>query len=421
LTFDRVEPGARARRRLLILAIVGVVLGVAIRILMLPAVGLPGDIDQFVLWVNHIATSGLPHAYDEDLAFGPVMAYIWAFLGAVEPAFRTAVDSSDPWLRALMKLPGSLADFGLAAGVAYALRERPTWATIGAVVVLLHPGTWFVSAWWGQYESIYLLAALAAVLFAIAGRNGLAAAALAVAVVTKPQAIPFMIPFAAWFYARGGVAELGRATVIGGVVALVLWLPFIPNGGPLNYLEGIARFQNDVFSVLSARAWNVWWLLQEVAVGGEMASDRVAILGPISFRTVGFLVTGLLAFVVANRVWRRPEPRTLILGLAAITLVAFTFLTTMHERYAYGALVFLMLLIPEPRIRLLSVAFGVVFSLNLFATPPTPGEAGFLPVSGILGVTGSIAMIAITLLVLREVGRPPERSGEIGEALSPAA
>ena len=34
-----------------------------------------------------------------------------------------------------MKLPATLADFGLAALVAYALRDRPRWARIGVAAV----------------------------------------------------------------------------------------------------------------------------------------------------------------------------------------------------------------------------------------------------------------------------------------------
>ncbi len=89
-----------------------------------------------------------------------------------------------------------------------------------------------VSAWWGQYESIYLLFALAAVVFAINGRNGLSAAALALAVMTKPQALPFVFPFAAWYWAHGGIRELARMGGIGLAVIVVLWLPFVPAGGP---------------------------------------------------------------------------------------------------------------------------------------------------------------------------------------------
>ena len=47
--------------------------------------------------------------------------------------------------------------------------------------MLLWPATWYVSAWWGQYEPIYVLPALLAVLAVRAKRPGPAAALLAVA------------------------------------------------------------------------------------------------------------------------------------------------------------------------------------------------------------------------------------------------
>jgi Gpi18-like mannosyltransferase len=305
-----------------------------------------------------------------------------------------------------MKLPATLGDFGVAACVAWILRSTPRWAAFASVLVLLHPATWYVSAWWGQYESIYVLAALLAVLFAVSGRDGFAAAALAVAVLTKPQALPFLIPFAAWFGARGGARGLLRATLIGAAVALVLWLPFLAAGGPLRYLQNLGEYQNDIFSVMSLRAWNFWWIVQQYAGGDEFVSDRVSIVGPLSFRVLGFIVTGLLALYVSVKIWRAPTPRTLVLGLAATTLVAFTFLTTMHERYAYGALVFFMLLVPEVRIRWLGFAFGVVFTLNLVAAIPATEELGsVLPIGGLLGLVGSIAMVVITVATLYELQR----------------
>ena len=202
-----------------------VVAGVLIRLVLLPTDGLRGDIDQFVGWVHALAVSGLATLYSGTpvgpVAFGPVMAYVWAVLAAVQPAFATVTDSADPGIRALMKLPASLADLGLAAIVVFALRDRPRWAVIGAAAILLHPAVIYVSAWWGQYESIFLLAGLGAVVAAINGRNGLAAALVAAALMTKPQAVAFIVPFTAWFWAsgyatagvRGGVdrARPGRA------------------------------------------------------------------------------------------------------------------------------------------------------------------------------------------------------------------
>jgi hypothetical protein len=77
------------------------------------------------------------------------------------------------------------------------------------------------------------------------------------------------------------------------------------------------------------------------------------------------------------------------------------FLTTMHERYAFGALIFLALLLPDRRVLALWLVFGVAFTLNLLAAiPPTPEIASVLPVSGVFGVTGSIVTLGVTVAIL---------------------
>ncbi len=405
-------PADRWPASLVIGFIAALVAGIVIRVILLPTEGLRGDLDQFVLWVHGIAVDGLPNAYDQNLSFPPVMAYVWGLLAAVQPAFQTVTDASDPAIRALMKTPASVADIGLALLVAFALRDRPRWAVIGAAAIALHPAVIDISAWWGQYESIYMVSTLAAVICAVNGRNGLAAALLAVALMTKPQVLPFLLPFAAWFWATGGWRGLLRAAAIGLAVIVVLWLPFIPAGGPANYLKNLAEYQGEIFNILSLRAWNLWWLVQSLFAGGGFVADDVAFLGPLTLRHVGYVLTGLLSLLVAAAILRDPRPRTLILGLAAATLIAFCCLTSMHERYAYGALVFLMLLIPEARVRWLGIAFGVVFTLNLLAAvPPTPRIAELLPAGGWLGIVGSVAMLAIaaaTVWLMRRGASGPE-------------
>ncbi len=120
-------------------------------------------------------------------------------------------------------------------------------------------------------------------------------------------------------------------------------MPFVAAGGPLDYLRNLGTYQNGIFGVLSLRAWNPWWILQELGAGGQFVADGTAVLGPLTFRQLGFVIAGLLAIVVFVAVYRRPTADQLALGLAAISLAAFVSLTTMHERYAYPALVFLLL------------------------------------------------------------------------------
>ncbi len=397
-------PEAAARGTYIAIFGIGLLVACVLRALLLPTEGLRGDLDQFVLWVHGLATKPFGNAYDQNLSFPPVMVYLWGLLAAIEPAFRTVTDAADPAIRAIMKAPASLADIAIGGLVAWELRARPRWAVAAGLGILLHPAVIDVSAWWGQYESIYLLFGLIVFMLAVRGHSLPAAAVLAVALMTKPQALPFLVPFGAWFIARDGVRGAVLAGVVGAAAIALLWAPFLAGGGPAGYIRNLAEYQGDIFAILSLRAWNVWWLVQEFGAGGSFVGDQTAILGPLTLRHVGYLVAGALEFVVFVAVYRSPMKRTLAIGLAAAVLVAFMFLTTMHERYAYGALVFIALLIPERRFLAIWIAFGVVFTLNLLAAvPPTPQIGQLLPVQGLLGITGSIGMLVVTLAVLREL------------------
>ncbi|MFL5680497.1 MAG: hypothetical protein ACJ77B_07845 [Chloroflexota bacterium] len=393
------------------LVVAGIVAAVGIRAALLPTPGLAGDIDQFVVWTNGIATHGLGRAYDQNISFAPVMVWIWGFLALVDPAFRTATDSSDVAVRVAMKLPAVIADAGLALGVAYALRARPGWAVVGGLAIALHPAVIDVGAWWGQYDAVYALFALVAYLLAVGGRPGWGAVAIALAVMTKPQALPLAVPFAAFYLARFGVAGSIRYGALALVTVAIVWLPFIGAGGPVAYLHNLAEYQGGVFAILSLRAWNLWWLLQTALGDGSFIADSAAIAGPITIRTFGYLIAIVLEAIVFVSVWRSPSSRTLALGMAASALLAFGALTAMHERYAFAAIVFLMLGIPEPRIRWLAIVFGVAYTANLLAAaPPTAGIAAALPVTGPIATVGTLAILAVTAAVVAlmfRAGRQP--------------
>ena len=418
---DRGIAAEDGRSRYLLIFGVGLLLACAIRAVLLPTDGLRGDLDQFVLWVHGLATRPFGDAYDQNLSFPPVMVYLWGLLAAIEPAFRTAMDAADPAIRTIMKLPASLADIVLGGLVAWQLRSRPRWAIVAGFGILLHPAVIDVSAWWGQYESIYVLFGLVAYLLAVRGHSLPAAAVLAVALMTKPQALPFVVPFAAWFLARDGLRGAVTAAVVGAGVIVLLWVPFLAAGGPAGYVRNLAEYQGDIFAILSLRAWNAWWLVQEFLAGGSFVSDQGAIFGPITLRHVGYVVAGIFELVVFLAVLRSPTRRTLVLGLSAAVLVAFMFLTTMHERYAYGALIFLALLIPERRLLVLWLVFGVAFTLNLLAAVPPSAEIGRLPVQGPLGIAGSLVMLGVTIAVLHALLSVPPAEPEAEAIPAPDA
>ncbi len=388
---------------------VGLLAAAILRLALLPTIGLRSDTDQFVGWVHQLAT-GLPlgEAYRLDLGFPPVMVYVLWVLAHLVPAFGTAADAGDLAARIAIKAPAAAADLGLALGVGYLLRERPRWAIGAALVVAFVPLTWYVSAWWGQFESIYVLLGLLAAILVLADHPIAAAAALGLAVMTKPQALPFLVPFAAYALARYGWRRAAVFGVVTGAVAAATWLPFLADGGPSRYLANLGHYQDGVFAVLSLRAWNAWWLVQEPATGGDFLADTGRLLGPLTPRLIGYGLAGLGALVVFVAVLRRPTRDGLLLGLAASVLVAFCFLTTMHERYSYGAVIFLLpaVLVAAPRAWAAWLVLAVAATANVIAAIPPSGPPGSLiPLGGVVGIAGSVAILGVGAVVIAELRR----------------
>jgi hypothetical protein len=84
--------------------------------------------------------------------------------------------------------------------------------------------------------------------------------------------------------------------------------------------------------------------------------------------------------------------------VTASVLVVFTFMTQMHERYAYAALIIPVLLLSHRPTRWWWLAFSVTFFLNLVAAaPPSPQIGAWLPIYGPLGVAGALAMIVLCI------------------------
>jgi Gpi18-like mannosyltransferase len=413
-----------------------VIAGLLVRIALLPTPGYVDDIDTFVGWVGDITRSGLGHAYDTPLSFGPVLVFIWWILGLVDPAIVAAASSSDVGVRVAMKLPAVAADLAMAGVAWWALRQRPGWATAAVALLLLHPAIWFVSAWWGTYDSVYAAFGLAAFVLAIRGRDSLAIVALVLAVMAKPQAMPLVVPFAAWFVARAGwrdpdgrpavgqaVRRLASWAIVGVGTLTLLWLPFLAADGPTHYLASLGQYQGETFALLSISAWNPWWILQELLAGGKYITDSSVLIGSLNFRVAGYLLTLAGLMVVGLCVARRPTARQLALGLAASAMVAFQLLTTMHERYAFAVLPVVAFLLDSRRMRWFIAAFGTLITLNLVS--PTDRYLGVLvPFHGPVTIVGSaLAFVAMVFLVAEVIrgSRQPEEVSVINQIAAGAA
>ena len=150
-------------------------------------------------------------------------------------------------------------------------------------------------------------------------------------------------------------------------------------------------------------------------------ADATGLVGPISPRWIGYGLVILLEILIMRAVIFSPTRRGLLLGLAASVLVCFTFLTAMHERYLYGALVFLAPLIPDIRILMIWLVINFVAFLNLLAAaPPTPTVRQALPIDGPIGLLGAATMVGLAALVMWLLVAERERDVDGVGAASPA-
>jgi hypothetical protein len=151
-------------------------------------------------------------------------------------------------------------------------------------------------------------------------------------------------------------------------------------------------------------------LIQEPATGGDFLADTGRLIGPLTPRVIGYALAGLGELAVFLAVLRRPTRDGLLLGLAASVLVAFCLLTTMHERYSYAAVIFVAAAVSGRARAAAWALLAVTATANVIAAIPPSGVPGSLvPLGGLMGIAGSLAILGtgsavIAGLVRREPG-----------------
>ncbi|MBV9333657.1 MAG: hypothetical protein JO146_06590, partial [Candidatus Eremiobacteraeota bacterium] len=386
-------------------------LGLIVRLFFINNEGFKTDISTYDAWAIALAHQGFGSFYS-TIGFAdypPGYFYILAVIGHIWQAFFAAHDHGYAVLRDLVKLPAILADLGVGA-LLYAIVRRfagTAYALGAAALYLLNPATIYISALWGQVDSvagglallaIYCLLrsddygsvilgeapgarsrrARSATLWTVGGWL-----AFAYSLLIKPQAavlLPLIVAFA--FVDPLRRRERLSATVIGVLASLIFALlltePFHP-GNPaaaMAWLFHLYQYGSSVYPYNSVNAFNLWALR-----GTLWVPDSQSIVFLPQYVWGILLVAAALALVV----WRYLQDRTpqaLLEGCAIATLAFFALATRMHERYLFNGMLFTIACIPFARRYLWgAVALSVVLFANLvyglqYLHAMTSGAAG---------------------------------------------
>lgn len=369
--------------------------GLLLRLVYLHAQGFPNDIASFEAWALALVAHGPGGFYASTsfLDYPPGYFYILGIVGAFwTHLVGSAHDPSYAILAILVKLPAVLFDLAVGALV-YAIARRfgsERIALGAAALYVVNPAIIFVSALWGQVDSIACFFALLAV-YAMLRSDDYETPrpatawivggwlSFAYSLLIKPQAavlLPLLLAFA--FTTTPARRRLRlNATAIGIVAGILLTVALVEPFHLSNPLDAIAwllqrlSFGTNVYPFNSVNAFNLW-ALRFWNAGGvfwQPDSQFIGIPGTAVGLTEGGWGIVLVLVAVALVVWRYVQlktPQALLEGCAIALLGFFTLSTRMHERYVFDGVVFTIACLPLARRYLwCALTLSFVFWLNL--------------------------------------------------------
>jgi Gpi18-like mannosyltransferase len=341
-----------------------------VKLLLLPLFpGYPNDTLHFLLWGEVMTRGGPSHIYDRqfDCRYLPGYLYaLWAFVAPARLLYfgREVTDASTAALKVIVRIPPSIADFFLAL-VMFAWLTTISGARrgIGAVMLFaLNPALLFTSVIWGQNDSVLALPVAAALLLAWQGNFALAAAAAALALMVKLQALIVLPILGIWILLHGRVRDWIMATLASLATVIVVFAPF-QIGKPWNFLASVMASSADYFPYTSMNAFNLMAM-----IFGLRVRDSTPLLGISAFH-LGLALLSALYLLAILIVWRVATARTLLYAAFLAYLGFFVLPARIHERYLYFALALLTPLALDSWATLtMYAALTLTFLVNQYVT-----------------------------------------------------
>ncbi len=423
-------------------------LGLAFRLILtqaLPGSGFGVDLAAFRFWAANLAAEGPFGFYERDFFHDYTPGYLY-ILWAVGIVGGMLGDIGD-----LIKVPAIVADIALGWlvwSMAQELGASRRAALLGGALMVANPITWFDSVVWGQVDSVGVVFLLLGVRELWRDRPERAAVLTVIAAIIKPQ-LGILVPLVAAvtirraLFPRGaygdeaapgepGGPEGGRSTqawegrvrgplrilttgAAGLVTAIVLSGGFGLSLGGLVEQVGTAA---ATYPYLTVNAYNPWALLsldgQGLAATGQWVCDvliapspdgptceRAYFFGSIPAVLVGTVLLVATVLGTAVAVARRPDRRTILVGLAVLAVAFFVVPTRVHERYlfpffAIGAI----LAAGSPRWRVAWVLLSAATLANMYVVlttlyPGNPQISDWLGIGPTLRSTLGVMIIAL--------------------------
>jgi len=268
----------------------------------------------------------------------------------------------------LLKLPMIIADLFLIH-----LCYRLTKSKKIAIILALYPPLIYNSAVWGSGDSIINLLALIA--FYLFWKKKYVSGSLFFlsSVLYKPSLLIWSIIIPVILIKNKISLKqiiLSLAVSIGFIY--LICSPFNPvEIHPLIWFFNTmtVKILPGVMDQVTANAMNFWGLI----FGLKPKLDDFLVLNLISARNLSLIICSLFYIILIIKFFKNYSSKTLLWMLATVSMVTFTFMTRMHERYTFPALIPLLLLSHfDRRFRKYFIALSLTTIINVYSGWWTP-------------------------------------------------
>lgn len=258
-----------------------------------------------------------------------------------------------------------IADFGCAYfiyDIALALRIKKRKAENAAILFLLLPASWYLSAYWGQVDSLWGAVALFSLSRLLKNKYFQAIMLAGVSMMLKQSAV-FLFPFIIlYMLKRRQYQDIVAGLVLLTVLIFVIYFPFAPKNTLYFAFSSYALTFRGEINYLVSNAFNFWALIFGFTPKGV---NTIFLFFPAFFW--GYAIFGLIAILIIRKLWSSFDKIKFLTSIMLFSFSAFLFLPRMHERYFF--LTYLLAIISgtfSKKMFKIILILSVIFVLNLY-------------------------------------------------------
>lgn len=320
--------------------------------------GYKTDMSCFLSWADMLYKDGISGFYASKAFtdYPPGYMYVLWFIGLIKNAFHVSGISEI----ILVKSPAICADMLSACFIYQYLRKKNVKnASLFAGLFIINPAVILNSSLWGQVDSVMTLFVLITVILLTEKRLCLSYLFFAIAIFIKPQAF-IISPLLIYASLEAIIKDFSFAKlwrIIGAafgafLIALCLALPFGIKEVFRQYTGTLASYP-----YVSVNAFNLW-----AAIGQNWAemTPFMSITG-----TVILVLITISAFYILITAKNRAK---YFFTAAFLFFETFMLGMKMHERYAYPAMIFMLVSFALSRDKRHSAIYALISASQLFNT-----------------------------------------------------